>query len=320
LNYGVDTATFRIVPQRFDHLRVPQYFPSSFPLHIAEVRQEALEEHSHEFFEMVYVRSGHGSHILDGTSHPICKGDFYVINPGETHGYAPAPESTLHIVNILWMPSLVEELLRADSHIFNSALKMLYVEPMLRCETRFAHRLNLSGRTAYRVEVLLDEMRREQMAAPPGCELLLRHLFCALLILLSRAHELQNVKSKPKGLATGISPTQVAVARAITYIEEHSTQRITVSDVAKHAALSPGRLAHVFKAQTGRGIIQYLHEFRIARACSLLLEEGIAVQDAASRAGYTDLRFFHRTFRRQTGCSPTQYKQHFSADSKAVGG
>lgn len=313
------------------HLHSQQVFPTSFPLYIKEVMQDAISEHSHEFFEMVYVRGGRGQHFIEGERYPIQAGDLYVISPGEKHGYAPLDGQTLHIVNILWMPSLVEDALRAASRdskkkareetALSGARQLLYVEPMLRRETHFAHRLHLSGRTAYRVDLLIDEIRHEQAQAAAGHELLLRHLFCALLVLLSRAYDEQNERAsmhgpRPKALSHG----EKVVARAIDYIEANYNRPLRVRDVAAHVAISESRLAHIFKENTRRGINEYLHEFRVARACTALLESDQPIGEIAAELGYADSRFFYRTFRRHIGCSPSQYKQHFAQQTAPRGG
>jgi AraC-like DNA-binding protein/mannose-6-phosphate isomerase-like protein (cupin superfamily) len=310
--------------QSTTHLRARTYFSTAFPLYIAEVQQTAIEEHSHEFFEMVYVRRGRGWHFIEGERYPIQAGDLYVISPGETHGYAPLEGETLQIVNILWMPSLVEDALRAAarsrardaSNRLSGARQLLYVEPMLRRETRFTRRLHLAGRTALRVELLIDEMRREQTQAAAGCELLLRHFFCALLVLLSRAYDEQNEQLRMRSeAAPRVSTQEAIVARAIEYIEENHSSSLRVADVAAYVALSSSRLAHIFKQHTRRGINEYLHEYRIARACASLMESNLPVGEVAADVGYSDTRFFHRVFRRHTGCNPTQYRQHCNATS-----
>jgi AraC-like DNA-binding protein len=93
---------------------------------------------------------------------------------------------------------------------------------------------------------------------------------------------------------------------------------VRVSDVAAHVALSCSRLSHVFKQHTRRGINEYLHEYRIARACAALMESRLSVGEIAADVGYSDARFFHRVFRRHTGCNPTQYRQHCAATRAAV--
>lgn len=293
---------------------------------MAEVQQTAISEHSHEFFEMVYVRRGRGWHFIEGERYPIQTGDLYVISPDETHGYAPLEGETLHIINILWMPQLVEDILRpaksrsrGAASTLSGARQLLYVEPMLRKETRFTRRLHLAGRTALRVELLIDEMRREQTQAAAGCELLLRHLFCALLVLLSRAYDEQNERARTRSeVAPRVSSQEILVSRAIEYIEDNYARPVRVSDVAAHVALSSSRLAHVFKQHTRRGINEYLHEYRIARACAALMESRLSVGEIAADVGYSDARFFHRVFRRHTGCNPTQYRQHCAATNDAT--
>lgn len=323
-------------------IRARHYFSASFPLHIMEVQQEASPEHSHDFFEMVYVRRGRGWHIIEGERYPIQTGDLYAISPGEAHGYAPLDGETLHIVNLLWMPSLVGSALRGSTREGNAARKkqrqaevqdeaettldnsdvstlegarrLIYVEPLLRRENRFAHRLHLSGRTAHRVELLIDEMKREQQMAEPGREILLRHLFCALLVLLSRAYDQQ--RGRAGKAAQTASSQQKIVARAVEFLEENYAKPLRVADVAAHVALSSSRLSHVFKESTRRGINEYLHELRVAKACAALLESDASIGTIAGDVGYSDARFFHRMFRRYTGCNPTQYRIHCASQKK----
>lgn len=315
-----------------------QYLSESFPLNIVEVDHQAfIEEHSHEFFEMVYVRRGRGQHLIDGAAHTIQAGDLYVISPGENHGYAPLPGETMHIVNILWMPSVIENALRAASQsdvsrgastresgdALSGARSLLYVEPMLRrgkkARPRFAHRLRLSGKSAFRIELLIDEMRRELAAAALGHELMLRHLFCAMLVLLSRTYEDQQSRPALPEAATQREYSRgnvAAVERAISYIETHYAKPLRVADVARAAALSPSRLSHVFKECTQKSVNAYLHEVRIARVCETLQNSSATVAAVASSCGYHDTRFFHRVFRRQVGCSPGEYRCVAHSDSQ----
>lgn len=289
------------------------YFSPDFPLHIMELTQGEMDEHSHDFYEMVYIRSGHGDHWIGGQVFPIHAGDLYVINPGERHRYKPARSEPLRIVNLLWLPSLVDALLKEEDRKSTFALR--YLEPLSRKRSRFEHRLNLSGSAAFRVETLLDEMLREQTSmektALPGSAFLLRNLFCALLILLSRALiEKEQRDSEPTAIRH--SPQREMVETAISYLETHFAEPIRISHVAAHVALSESRMSHLFKEHTGLGIIAWLHQHRIARCCSLLLKSDAEIGQIAQQVGYSDIRFFYRIFRRHTGCNPTQYRKHFS--------
>lgn len=286
-------------------LRSRVYFDAGFPLFVMGIEQGAGPPHTHDFHEMVYVRRGRGTQLIEDEPYPIRTGDVYFLRPGETHCYLPDCRN-LHIINVLWQPSLVKEVLRVDAPL--AGIQQL-LQPRRKGTAHFERRLHLTGNAAFRVENLLDEMRREieaaKIGAPaPGSNALLRHLFCALLVLLSRAAT-PEAKSNSQSVN---SAAQTTVARAIAYLEEHCTQTVRVDDVASHVALSPGRFAHLFKTQTGRSVIEYLHELRMEKVCTALRESNASIQEIAGEAGYNDSRFFHRIFRRHTGCSPKEYR------------
>lgn len=298
-------------------LRSREHLDAGFPLVVAELEQDANTSHAHDFYEMVYIRRGRGTHIIEDHPYPIRAGDFYFLRPGESHFYLP--DGPLRIVNVLWQPGLVREILRADK---DSSLTFL--KPLLRSRAKSQtvfRRLHLSGSAAFRVENLLDEMRREIAAASGdasamGCHAMLRHLFCALLVLLSRAHSAASTPSQTNRLNKETSAQQ-AVARAIAYLEEHSSETIRVPEIAAHVALSPGRFAHLFKTHTGRSPIEYLHELRLEKVCVALRETTSTIQEIGGEAGYNDSRFFHRVFRRHAGCSPTEYRRQFFGHTPA---
>ena len=292
-------------------LRSREHLDAGFPLAVVEVEQACASSHAHDFYEMVYVRRGRGTHIIEDHPYPIRAGDFYFLRPGESHSYVP--DGPLKIVNILWQPDLVREIMRADK---DSSLAFL--KPFLRSRAKSQpafRRLHLSGSAAFRVENLLDEMRREIAAASGdasvmGCHAMLRHLFCALLVLLSRAHAAASTRAK-SNRANSQTDAQHSIARAIMYLEERSSETIRVPEIAAHVALSPGRFAHLFKAHTGRSPIEYLHELRLEKVCAALRESTLPIQEIAGEAGYNDSRFFHRVFRRHAGCNPTEYRSQF---------
>lgn len=295
-------------------LRSREFFNAGFPLYIMEVDQRAIHDHAHEFFEMVYVRRGRGLHVIDDESFVVRAGDLFIIHPDEPHRFEPENGTTLRIINVLWQPKFVRQLLRAGDSALSS-ISLSYIEPLLKRGAKFSHRLHLSGSEAFRAEVLLDEMRREIEAAregkaAPGCQILLRHLFCSFLILLSRAQEKRNQRSTPTVSSTQRASQQDTVARAVAFLEKRRAEEIKVDDVAAHVALSSSRLSHLFKAHTGRSIITYLHELRLESANQLLQESTLPAHAVAAECGFGDARFFHRVFRRHFGCSPQQWRQN----------
>lgn len=296
------------------HLLSADFFTSEFPLYIAETRHGTVATHCHDFFELVYLISGRGTHWIGTNSYPIQAGDVYVISPNEPHAYAPLNGEEVRIVNLLFLPGILDDSLFSGVAPGGLA-QLLYIEPLFREEARFRHRLKLQGTLAYRVEAMLHEMEQEQRACAPGYAIVMKNIFCTLLVLLSRAYEQQLTR---EGVVPEFTRRHAVVEAVMRYIEAHYTEPVSLSDIARYTAMSPSRLAHLFKAHTRRSILAYLHEYRIERVCAELLQSNTPVSELAQNLGYGDLRFFYRMFRRYTGSNPTEYRQRFRSTGMRI--
>ena len=80
----------------------------------------------------------------------------------------------------------------------------------------------------------------------------------------------------------------------------------TIRDLASEFQLSPSHLQHLFKAQTGETLGQWLLEQRLNRAANMLVESAMSVKEVAYAVGYKHpssfVRAFERHFRSAPGC------------------
>ena len=294
------------------HMHNKEFFTLDFPLHVFEERQMAYAPHSHEFFELVYLIDGQGTHQFGATLRTIQPGDVYLIRPDEVHAYYPAAGTTLRLVNVLFLTSLLDDTPLGRQRTKGHAA-LPYVELLFQPQLPLTHDLNIQGMLAYQTEQLLHTMQTEALARAPGYEAVLKNLFCTLLIWLGRAYSRQSESTAAPAVDFGRG--QMIVATARSYIEAHCAETITLDDVAAVAAVSPSHLAHVFKAQTKRSVIGYLHEYRVRRICDELIQTDLPVQKIATRMGFNDVSFFYRVFQRLVGCSPTMYRRQTRAST-----
>ena len=99
-----------------------------------------------------------------------------------------------------------------------------------------------------------------------------------------------------------------AVDLVQAYIRLHYDQPITVAGLAEMCALSRSYLSRLFRQKTGRMIQEELISCRIHAAKRLLLESDYELEKIALLAGFRTVSAFYKSFRKNVGCSPYQYR------------
>ena len=102
------------------------------------------------------------------------------------------------------------------------------------------------------------------------------------------------------------------VARAQRWMEKSLNQGFSLSELARHLAVSERTLNRRFKLATGEAPLHHLQSLRVDVAKRLLATTGLSVEAVSARVGYSDLSTFRRLFRRETGLSPREYQRRFS--------
>jgi len=92
--------------------------------------------------------------------------------------------------------------------------------------------------------------------------------------------------------------------RVVTYIDGHLNESITVSDMARQAALGVDRFTQLLKITTGASPLQFLLKCRVEKALELLRTGKFRVGEAACQVGFCDQSHLDRHCRKIFGCAP----------------
>lgn len=93
------------------------------------------------------------------------------------------------------------------------------------------------------------------------------------------------------------------------FIERHAFERIRLSDIAATANVYPFAVIRQFRRAFGVTPYAYVTRCRMSEAMRLLGQSSRAIEEIASRAGFPDAAYFARVFRRETGLTPTAFRQ-----------
>jgi len=267
----------------------------------AAQRPKAL--HTHGFSELVLVLGGEAIHFTDEDEHPIRKGDVFVIQGEQAHGYRDSKK--LSIINIMFDQRRLH-LPEADLHAMPGYHALFTLEPQYRRRHRFASRLQLDDGQLAQAAALAGQLENEAKARRAGYVFTSTALFMQLIAFLARCYD---------GEKTPESRTLLRIGAAIGYLEEHFHKPVQLTQLTQIAGMSESSLLRAFKQATGRTPIGHLLQLRIQRARELLLRTDLNITEIAFETGFNDSNYFSRQFRALMNQSPQRYRKENRRDS-----
>lgn len=110
------------------------------------------------------------------------------------------------------------------------------------------------------------------------------------------------------------------VLRVIRLLTDDLSREPQLIKLAQAVNLSPSRLRHLFKDETGSSLTQYLRAQRMVKAKELLEDTFLNIKEIMLRVGVKDKSHFVRAFKEVYGLSPFQYRSQFKSASHAADG
>ena len=96
--------------------------------------------------------------------------------------------------------------------------------------------------------------------------------------------------------------------RVRDYIEAYLDDRLTLTDLATVACLSPYHFSRSFEQSIGVGPQRYVMQRRLERATALIRRTNQPLAEMAQRVGFVDQSHLTSIFRRETGVTPGRYR------------
>ncbi|OXM13609.1 AraC family transcriptional regulator [Paenibacillus herberti] len=249
--------------------------------------------HWHNHIELLQFRSGHA--VIEVNYVPIeaGPGDIMVFNSNDIH------------MGILQSESVEYDILIADLTLLQSqspdAAETKYITPM--AQNRILFRNQISGDA--RLTAILDQLAEEFRTRQSGFELSVKSLLYGMLTELLRGYvDLRLTENESHTRLRNLERFEPI----FHYIETNYTDDITVDDLAARASLSRFHFSRLFRQLTGRTVTDYVNRIRINKSEYLLRSSEKTIAEIAMAAGYNDLSYFSRTFRKYRGYAPSEVR------------
>ncbi len=96
------------------------------------------------------------------------------------------------------------------------------------------------------------------------------------------------------------------------YIQQNYMNPISLEEVSGFVGFNPTYFSTLFKKENGSNFVDYLSEIRMNSAKDLLRETNLNVAVICERVGYNDLKNFTKSFKKNVGLKPNEYRKLYS--------
>lgn len=266
-------------------------------IYVMDHYQSTMSYHSHDFFELVYIREGEINHHLDGKTIPVRAGDYFIIDINIKHKYTQINDNPCHIYNCLFYPEAIDRSMKHCDR-FNNMIENYLI--------KFNISILKYNPTTYvfhdddgRILSILDRIYNESNMADYGYTEIIR---CSLIDIL--VSTMRKITDYNKTIEKN-SPTEYIIKA----ISKNFNKNITLSEISKSLNYSLPYISSKFKATTGYSFTEYLQKYRIEHSLRLLSNSDMKIIDIAYSVGYNDINFFGELFKKYVNMTPSQFRK-----------
>ncbi|WP_160137851.1 AraC family transcriptional regulator [Chryseobacterium sp. c4a] len=272
---------------------------NSFNIFRVEKEIWDIEYHNHNFYELIIIENGNGSHHLNGITFPYQKGDVFLLRPSDAHEFTIKSKTRFIYIKFteeyIWKNFLMNKRneLKKMLQLLMEDRSFIY-ESVIKSETDKEHLLQLSG-------ILLHEFSHKDLYNKE----ITADLFSGILTILIR-NTMSNTTNQ-KWVSKNIS----RIDRILYYINVNflDTDRMKIDNMAKEFMLSPNYISNYIKKETGFSIQQHIIQYKVKTAEKLLLQSHYNISEIADKLGFNDVSHFNKIFKIYRSQSPSAFKK-----------
>lgn len=280
-------------------LREPMDMPDPhFPikLHHCEYREKGqtlFPPHFHEHMEILYFVHGEAEIECNSQVTHAKAGDLIILNSNDLH----------YGINL--SGDLLYNALIADFSLLQSpspdAVETKFITPMTQNNVMFRNHITDDEELRGAFELIKDEFCNREL----GYELAIKSSMYRMLTILFRKYVAEYM---PLSVFNSRTKNLTRFAPVFKYIEEHYLEELSVEQLARMANLSRFHFSRLFSELTNKTVTDYINQFRINKSEYLLRNTEMTISEVALAAGYNDISYFSRTFKKYKHVPPSSIR------------
>lgn len=272
------------------------YFKDTdFLLNCFYIKNAETLPHWHQYLELILVDQGSCTVQVGHLSYTCQPGDLIVIPSNKLHSMQPSLEGRYYAVVI---GELVFKDLMTDPDL-KAMVRPLFASTLM-TPIHITSTMPLQGPIRQSLMTVIETYGHQQYK---GHKAQLKVDLCQLMIHLNQCR--RSAPSQEEGLT--LNPM---IKEVMTYLTRHYDRKISLQDICDKYHLSPQHFCREFKKYTGKTYLNYLTDYRLAKANAFLQTTQLPIAEISQLTGFGNATYFTRVYKKRFGCPPSIARQN----------
>lgn len=256
---------------------------------------DMMTPHRHSFYQIIWLTKGKGDHYIDFRGYPYNENTLFFVAKEQIH-YFDKNIPYGHIMHfndsfLQTTPGDLDIYLMFD--VFNTYGSRPNVEPR--------------GKDLLQFQMLLGLILEEyEKGTQFGRNAVLGYLINSFLILA------QRIKERIDNHNNSTRPKHYNFLEFRNLLEKQFKNNLSVRDYAEKLNISPKQLNIICRENVDKTPLKIIRERTILEAKRFMFHSEMNIQQIAFDLGYDDPFYFSRMFKKETGMSPTGFRENLS--------
>lgn len=246
--------------------------------------------HGHDDIELIYILSGNGELIINGTKHELTVNSMAHLLPYHIHTIKPNKGETMKVIrcryslSILMKFSLTHRARQSDRYIFD------LISPVIKCNENDAN-------------IILNNFKIIESESSSKDELFKMVCLSSLI---------QNIfvfqRACLKSISDHSNITRNLAWHLLQYLQINFSNGLDSSIVAKKFNITISKLNNSLRILTGENFSENLHRVKIRNACAMMAFDELSIQYISNFVGYKTSAAFYKAFKQFKKITPDNYR------------
>ncbi len=247
--------------------------------YIKNNRQNEIQAHWHESLEILRIKKGDATIVIDDKQFSAKSGEIVVVNSNQLHVIRVSEGECIYEVL-----GLEYNLCKGWGFEFDN----------------FYYKNIISDQ---RINALFDKISKENYGQKAFFQTMITSSCLEILGVLSRQYNVQ----KPEQNAT-LEKIQI-VRQMMQYISSRFFSQNILKELSEQLKYSQYYLTHIFSEIMEVSVKEYQMQIRFKQAKKMLVQNNLTIFEIAENCGYASVSSFALAFRNKTGRTPSEYRK-----------